>query len=422
MRFVFSILVVMVLGVIFALYAREDPGYVMINYRQWSIEASLVLTVVFLLITFVAFYYLVRMLSGTRSMPNRLARWHQHRRSNKARKSQTEGMISLARGHWNKAERQLLKNVSYSDSPMLGYLSAARAAQKQGANSRRDKYLKLAHQSSPNAQGAVALTRAELQISNGQLEQALATLNNVRHTDPKNTTVLKLLIRLYTELQDWQRLLDIIPQLRKLNAIKASEAKRLETLGHAELLKNASRTNNAQTLVSAWSRIPRDINQDRTLILDYATYLMNCNAGKFAEELVYNTLNKSWNDSLGYIYGLIKGADDAIQFGRSEVLVNKYGDNAIALLTAGRLAIRNELWGKARKYLEASIEIDPQPETYQEYARLLDHMGEKETALEYYRKGTNSFGTKLLAPNADKHVLPGVTVSQPRLLPTQNSA
>ncbi len=57
------------------------------------------------------------------------------------------------------------------------------------------------------------------------------------------------------------------------------------------------------------------------------------------------------------------------------------------LLTLGRLGLRNGLWGKARGYLEESIEIKPLPDTYLVLANVLEKQDEHVAANVYYQKG-----------------------------------
>ena len=56
-------------------------------------------------------------------------------------------------------------------------------------------------------------------------------------------------------------------------------------------------------------------------------------------------------------------------------------------MTAARLCLRNELWGKARSYLESVISLRPTPEAYSEYGRLLNQLGEADAAADAYREG-----------------------------------
>ena len=52
--------------------------------------------------------------------------------------------------------------------------------------------------------------------------------------------------------------------------------------------------------------------------------------------------------------------------------------NSNLLLSLGRICMRNELWGTAKEYYEASIKITPCAEAYGELSRLLKHLGELE--------------------------------------------
>lgn len=50
--------------------------------------------------------------------------------------------------------------------------------------------------------------------------------------------------------------------------------------------------------------------------------------------------------------------------------------DAQLLLCLGRLCLRNQLWGKAREYLEASLQFARQADTCIELARLLASQGD----------------------------------------------
>jgi HemY protein len=52
--------------------------------------------------------------------------------------------------------------------------------------------------------------------------------------------------------------------------------------------------------------------------------------------------------------------------------------------------MRNEIWGKARSYLENAIANGAAPEAYAELGHLLEQLGEHEAAREVYRKGLRS--------------------------------
>ena len=139
----------------------------------------------------------LRVLSRLWHTPERVAEWRRKRRLQRAHRSLTRGLVELAEGRWKVAERHLTKHAEQSETPLINYLAAARAAQLQDEHARRDDYLHLAHESMPSADVAVGLTQAELQLAHQQYEQALATLMHVRSLSPKHNYVLKLLKKLY---------------------------------------------------------------------------------------------------------------------------------------------------------------------------------------------------------------------------------
>ena len=55
------------------------------------------------------------------------------------------------------------------------------------------------------------------------------------------------------------------------------------------------------------------------------------------------------------------------------------------LLTLGRLCRQQQLWGKARSYLEASLAITPSRAAHIELAQLLDQLEESALATRHYR-------------------------------------
>ena len=79
--------------------------------------------------------------------------------------------------------------------------------------------------------------------------------------------------------------------------------------------------------------------------------------------------------------------DNSKQLKFAEHMLTVHARDPILLLTLGRLCIRAALWGKAKKYLEDSIEAQPGPDAYQELASLYERQGDHAAALAYYQEG-----------------------------------
>jgi len=96
----------------------------------------------------------------------------------------------------------------------------------------------------------------------------------------------------------------------------------------------------------------------------------------------------------------------------AESLLAGHARDPILLLTLGRLSSRSNLWGKAKGYLEESIDVKPMPESYRELATLLEKQGEHVAANVYYQKGLTLATTvklhesvKMLQKSEDQNVL-----------------
>ena len=387
MKFLLGFFLVLFAAVAVALLAYQDPGYVLIGRGQTTVEMSLSLFATLVIISFTLLYLIIRFILRTWHMPEQLKHWRDRRRTRKARHSLRHGLIELAEGHWKTAERALVRHVKYSSTPLLNYLSAARAAQKQHAHERRDHYLAMAMQSMPDADVAVELTQAELQMAHGQLEQALATLEHIRTITPHHTHVLLLLSQLYEQLQSWGDLKDLLPLLQKHKVVDAKTLDEIAHKTHSKLLTIAAKSRNPDNLLGAWENTPRAIRQSKDLALQYAQYLLETEQHDKAEIFIRDRLKKEWDQHLAYLYGYVRIDQPEKHIGYAEAWLKGRESNPVLLLTLGRIAHYGKLWGKARSYLEASIGNGPRAETYKELGLLLEKLEEPETAADCYRKG-----------------------------------
>lgn len=387
MKLLSLLLISLVAAVALGLLLTRDTGYVLIGYGAWTLETTLSLLVFALLAGFAAVYMLLRFLVGLKRAPQRLRHWEQRRKALRARNALNRGLIELAEGDWMAAEKRLVRHAADSDSPLLNYLAAARAAQQQGAHERRDHYLRLAHQGMPDADIAVGLTQAELQIAHRQMEQALATLTHLRTLAPRHAHVLKMLMRLYERLNDWEHLRDLLPELRKRKVLDEAAAERLEIRLHGELLAQAARGGDAEALRDAWNRVPRRLLHNPALVFAYANQLKALGEHDEAEAQLRAALKKQWDGRLVDLYGRLPG-DAARQLAAAEEWLRQHERDPVLLQTLGRLAMRASLWGKAREYLVASTGIAPTVEGYQLLGSLSEQLRDAEGATDYYRKGT----------------------------------
>ncbi|MCP4126642.1 MAG: heme biosynthesis protein HemY [Gammaproteobacteria bacterium] len=387
MRALISALVFLALSVALVSLLNQGNGYALFGYGEWTVEGSLALFILLDLLLFLALYLLLRALSKVWSMPERLQEWKKSRQEKRARNSLANGLLDLAAGKWKSAEQKLLKHVDASDRPLLNYLGAARTAQAQGAQGKRDNYLQLAYASAPSQDIAVTLTQAELQLSNGQMEQALATLMHLRQLAPRHSYVLKLLKDLYLDLESWSQLQQLLPELHKRDVIARDELHDLEQKIYVELLCQEAAKQDTEAMETVWRQAPKRLRSHGEMVLIYVEYLSANGFGAKAEQLLRDAISDNWDDGMVELYGLMEGANSARQLNAGESWLTQHQRSPVLLLALAHICLRGKLWGKARNYLEASIGAGPSAEAHQELGMLLEQMGEQELALDNFRAG-----------------------------------
>ena len=387
MRTLFAALLALVLSVLAALAIRHDSGYLYAAYGHWSLETSLAVFVLLALVAFGLLYLLIRMVVRLWSMPRRLQRWERRRAAERARLNLVQGVLDMAEGRWGAAEKNLLRHIEDSELAVLHYLAAAHCADRQGVSERRDRYLSQAHASKPAADVPVRLILAEAQLADRQYEQALATLKHLQEIAPGHAQVLGLLQRLFELQKDWARLRDLIPELRKRKVLPETDLMELDIRVHQSLLTKAAQESDPQRLVLEWNQVPKGIRSQPRVLEAYVAALLGRRQGDLAEPLLREAIERGWDDRLVRLYGVAAGKDPAKQLSSAEAWLKTQPENPVLLLTLGRLCQRNQLWGKARSYFEASIEFGQLAESYRDLAGLLERLGERERAMSLYRKG-----------------------------------
>lgn len=382
MKFGFIVIVALLASAFATWLVVADTGYVAISIRGYLIEMTV--PMLFALIAALAFsIWLIRKILLA---PRRIGQAAGRYRSMRSGQKMTRGLIEMAEGNFKRGERMLARAASTSDSPLFNYLQAARAAHLQVQDERRDEWLRLAYQEIPEAANAVLLTQAEFQLDRGQHEQALATLRRLDENSKDHGHALALMGRLYYQLQDWDALRDILPRVRKHAQVKPDTIKSWAVRVHAEALAAAF---DGDELLARWKDVPREHKKDLTLIQAYFEGLMRVGLNDRADKELVSALKSEWRGSLVRLYGLLETKDASKQLKRAEGWLSAHSEDPDLLLTAARLCLRNELWGKARSYLDTVISLRPTPEAYQEYGLLLNQLGETDAAADAFRDGLN---------------------------------
>jgi HemY protein len=385
MRKLFAIaLVTLLLGAGIVGIIETDPGYVLVAYGNYTLEASLWVGLLLLLLLVLSIFLLLRLvyqiLSGQRS----LVSWLGARKSRKALRLSTRGTISFIEGNWDVARRQLVSGAAHNEAPLLNYLLAARAsAQLQDAD-KVHEYLRSAKAVEPGAAMAVEIALADIHVQAGEYQQAIAALDQATRNPGRHPQALRLLQQAYSGLRDWDNVLDLLPQLQKHKVLSGAGLQQLEHQVHLERLQQTGTT--VEQLHASWQKVPKPLQSDSALVEAYARNLVARAEHPAAEKVILQALKQEWQPALVRLYAFVE-ADPARQLARAEGWLAEHPLEPQLLLCLGRLSARDKLWGKARDYFESAYRLQRSAEVCAELGRLLDALGEPAVAAAYFREG-----------------------------------
>ncbi len=393
MRRAFLLLIgfLVALGAVFLLLryiaSHGGSGYVIVGIGQWSVETSLLFTAVVLVLVFLLLYFVVRLVVTAVRLPRILKQRGLEQRSRRSQEALLAGLIESAEGNFETAEKHLIRHAANSGVPLINYLTAARAAHSRGALEQRDEYLKLAQETMPEAELAIGLTKAELQLSNQQFEEALESLTQLNKIAPSHAAVLKLMHQAYASVSDWEGLRHIIPKLHANKVMMEAEIKLLEAETFSALLKQKAETRNPDALRKLWREVPEHIRNGNGIQHLYYAAMIEAGAGAEIEPLLRQALAKEWNETLLVLYGCIRMPEPEQQLATAEEWLNAHPGDAILLRILGKLSLRTGQLEKAKDYLTSSLEAEPSVEAYQLMGDVLMKEDDPLAACQYFRNG-----------------------------------
>lgn len=380
-------LVGLLLGVGIVAMIEVDPGYVLVAYGNYTMETSLWVGSLVLLLFTGLVYLLVRLVRRLLGGRNSLSSWLGSRNARRGVHLTNHGLINFIEGNWIKARRQLLRGAQGNEAPLLNYLIAARASYQLNEVDKMREYLGMAEETESDAGIAVELTQAEIKLGAGQYEQALATLVRARRNAGRHPHVLNLLRKVYEGLGDATSLAELLPELKKYKVLPEDELQALQSSVHRGLFEQAVNAGELPALQQGWQKLPPGLKSEPRFQQSYLQGLIDLGAHDEAGKFIIKALKHDWDGALVRLYGFVESGNSARQLAQAEAWLAGHEKDAQLQLCLGRLSAREKLWGKAREYFENSYKLERSAETCAELGRLLAGLGEERISAAYFREG-----------------------------------
>ncbi|MCE0558003.1 MULTISPECIES: heme biosynthesis HemY N-terminal domain-containing protein [unclassified Motilimonas] len=377
---------IIIAGLIFGPEVSGSKGYVLVAMGNYTIETSVTKAIILCVLFYLLLLGIEWLLLKTLGISKTSYDWLRGRNVRKARKNTYAGMLALAEGDFKNAERLTANSATHSDTPLLNYLAAAEAAQEQGDNAKRDTYLKQAQQNSDN-NFAIGLTQAKFHLRQGQYEEAHAALSLLHNKQPKHQQVLKLLSETYQQLGEWQKLLDVLPSLRKAGLVANDDAEQLELTAYAKIFQQLAQQEGSHGLQVYWNKMSRKLKAEPSLIAAIGEELIALDDHDGAKIILLNGIKKSAPDRVLAVINQLKLADyqaliNSLEHGRKKFPASAALESAYAQCQqkAGNIEL-------AIKAYQAAIELTPNANDYYQLGLLLEQQGVISEAQQCFKQG-----------------------------------
>ena len=394
------ILVILLLGGGLGWLFLHDPGYVLIAWNQTSVELSLSLAVIFLVVAAVACLILLEVLLGVFGLRKLLSRWSEQWRGKRTQRLLAEGTSLWMRGELLRAEKKLQQSARLATTPLAAVWLASECARTRQQHRLAEEYLdevagRIGHL-------PLELMRLRLWMDSGRWEAAAARLKSLLGHYRKEPALAEMLVDTLIRLQAWEELSDWLPRLA--GALSRERSQALAISAHREVMTWLATTGGRMERASAlrrlkeyWSALSPALRAQPELAESCAEGIAKLGFDDEAEQLTRETLERKWHHGLLLLYGRLRTSlpDQALK--QAQSWQSRHAGSPVLWLTLGRLHLQNRDWQSARECFEHSLSLGKSTEAYAEYVRLLQHLNDPE-AIHYLVAGLQQLTNRPLPP------------------------
>lgn len=384
MRVLLWLLLLAAAAVGLSLAARYNEGYVLFVLPPWRMEISLNLLILLQALALFAFYLLVRAVRHTLALPRSVAEFRRRRAREKADGALRDAVRLHVEGRYGHALKSAEQSYDAGHAQGLSALMALRAAHALRDDLRENHWRAQAAQHDDEIRQARLMAEAEMAIDSRRFEDALPPLGALAAASGRHIAALRLLMRAQQGLGQWDEVARLVRLLEKHRALTPEQAAPLKLRAHQEALRG--RAGSGRGLLKYWESIPAAECAEPRLAIEAAKALGVAGECQAAKELLDDFLDGQWDSALVSIYGECEAGDAVGRLAQAEKWLHEHPRDSKLLLVLGRLCRRQQLWGKAQSYFEASLAVAPDSrETHIEFAQLLDELDRRDEANRHYR-------------------------------------
>ncbi|MCX7361481.1 MAG: tetratricopeptide repeat protein [Alphaproteobacteria bacterium] len=342
-----------------AAWLSERPGTVTAEWHGWRLDTSagaLLLAIVLLLFLGVSLWLLWRWLSNA---PGALLEGWGEGRRRRGYRELTQGLAAVAAGDGVEAQKHARKAESLLAEPALTMLLSAQAAQlvgdRDGARRAFTAMLNDEEMAFLGLRGLIAHA-----LRDGDQTQALTYAERAFHIRPQTPWVVHSLFDMQAQVGQWQPAQETLDAGLRTQVVTQEKGRTLKALLLVERSRGAER-GGSDTEALTFAREAFALAPERIAVSQrLAEMLLKTGDTKRAQR----TLERGWalapHPDLAQLYLKAAGEPDPLKrVGIVRKLAEQKPDDMESHLALAQASLDAELWGEARRHLEAAGGTSP---------------------------------------------------------------
>lgn len=376
-RFTISIIVALGLVVAASIWFSDRPGAVSIEWQGWLIEMSVgrfALATAIVIAAAIVVIGVFRLIGRT---PGRIRDSLRASRRERGYRALTQGMVAVAAGDPDEANRHARRADVLLEEPPLTMLLSAQAAQLNGDEDAAARYFNNMLDRPETAFLGVRGLLIQAQKA-GDRSAALNYAERAYQLQPKTPWVLNTMFGLQIQDGRWRAALATLEEAVKRRAVPADAARNRR----ATVLMGCSAEAEAGGNLAEALRFAKRANSLApgflSGVLRTAELMVRTGKIRRATRMIHTAWTDNPHPDLARLYGEVdaRSVDDELKRVKLfERLLSFNPDHTESHIALARAALAAELWGEARNHLEKAAGDEPSARVCRMMANLEERSG-----------------------------------------------
>jgi HemY protein len=350
-------LVVIAFLVAAAVFVADRPGAVSIVWQGWRIDTSVAVTVLAIVVVTLVVAFLAGLLRRVVSGPRAFSRRRREKRRRAGYRALTQGMVAVAAGDPEEAQRQARKADVLLADPPLTLLLSAQAAQLNGDEDAARKYF-TAMLNRPETEFLGLRGLLTQALRQGDRGTALRLAERARSLRPRAEWVLTSLFDLRARERRWDEAQETIAEIIKRKAMPAEIARRHNAALFYERSRAADADGRPQDALQHVARAVSLAPDFTAAVRRHAELLQREGRARQAAKAIEAGWRHLPHPALAEAWDALEPSETALQrVKRMERLAAANASHPESRIALAGAALGAQLWGEARRQLE-SISVD----------------------------------------------------------------